>query len=65
MNTIIAAIVAAFPAHDAAPIFNGCETIDRGGYLNLVDPTCDPHGIDPFEMTDADKAAVAAEGYGG
>jgi hypothetical protein len=61
MNTIFAAILAALPAADVQPAFNGCEVKDMGGYFNLVDPTCDPHGINPFEMTEADKLALAAE----
>jgi len=36
------ALVAAFavPAFADTKIIQGCEVVDKGGYYNLVDPTC-------------------------
>ena len=36
---MLAAILALFVANEP-PAYTQCETIDKGGYLNFVDPAC-------------------------
>ena len=46
MKTLATAVIIAFAALPALAnptwlaVLASCETVDRGGYLNFVDPTC-------------------------